>query len=65
MRSVILFALALLAVTAQAADAVVCYTISDPDARTWCRARVHQDSSACYAIQLPDLRAQCQAEVRR
>lgn len=65
MRSAILLALTLLAATAQAADAGACYTISYPDARTWCRARAHQDARACYAIQRPDLRAQCQAEARR
>ncbi len=65
MRSAFLLALTLLASAAQAADAGPCYTISDPDARAWCRARAHQDASACYAIQRSDLRAQCQAEVRR
>jgi len=64
-RSAILPALTLLASAAQAADAGACYTISDPDARAWCRARAHQDASACYAIRRPDLRAQCRAEVRR
>lgn len=50
---------------AHAADASSCYSISDPEARAWCRAKAHNDSSACYSIQRSDLRAQCLAEVRR
>lgn len=45
MRSATLLALALLARGAQVADAGVCCTINDPDARIWCRAREHQDDS--------------------
>lgn len=41
-----------------------CYTISDPDWRTLCRARSLQNSSLCYAIERQDLRAQCLAEAR-
>lgn len=50
---------------AHADDAGSCYSISDPEARAWCRAKAHNDSSACYSIQRSDLRAQCLAEVRR
>lgn len=46
-------------------DAGTCYTISDPDARTYCRAKARHDSSTCYAIQRQDLRAMCLSETRK
>lgn len=49
----------------QAADAGVCYSINDADARQLCIARARADASQCYAIQRTDLRAQCLAEVRK
>lgn len=50
---------------ALAAGAADCYTITDPDARAFCRAKAHADSSICYAIKRQDLRAACQAETRK
>jgi hypothetical protein len=48
-----------------ASDPGTCYTISDADARTYCLAKAHQDSSRCYAIQDSGKRAECLAEVRK
>lgn len=64
-RSTALLVIALLASTAHAADSGACYTISDPDARAYCLAKVRQEPAGCYTVQRADLRAQCQAEVRR
>lgn len=50
---------------ASGADAGSCYAIADADARAYCRAVAHEDSSICYAIQSPDLRSRCLAEVRK
>lgn len=47
------------------AAAGTCYTISDPDARDYCRAKARHDSSTCYAIQRQDLRAMCLSETRK
>lgn len=47
------------------AAAGTCYTISDPDARNYCRAKARHDSSTCYAIQRQDLRAMCLSETRK
>jgi hypothetical protein len=47
------------------AAAGACYSISDPDARAYCRAKAHSESAACYSIQRPDLKAMCLAEVRK
>lgn len=47
------------------AAAGACYTISDPDARNYCRAKARHDSSTCYAIQRQDLRAMCLSETRK
>lgn len=48
-----------------AAAASTCYTISDPDARAYCRAKATQEVATCYAIKRPDYRAMCLAEVRK
>lgn len=48
-----------------ATQAAACYTITDPDARAYCLAKVHRESSRCYSVQQADKRAQCLAEVRR
>lgn len=48
-----------------ATDAVACYSISSPDARAYCLARVHRDPGRCYNVQYLELRAICLAEVRR
>ncbi|KAB1075969.1 hypothetical protein F6X53_24260 [Methylobacterium soli] len=53
------------AMTAAAADAGSCYGVSDPEARTWCLAKAHQQPSACYAIQDSTMRSMCLAEVRK
>lgn len=61
-----LLAAAMVLTTAQAvADSAACYSISDPNARSYCLARERKDPSACYAISSPDLRSMCLAEVRR
>lgn len=47
------------------AAAGACYTISDPDARNYCRAKARHEPSTCYAIQRQDLRAICLSETRK
>ncbi len=47
--------------SAREAGTSACYTISSPDLRNLCRARVTNDSSACYTIMDPDQRAYCRA----
>lgn len=46
-------------------NAGACYTISDPDARNYCRAKARNDSSTCYAIQRQDMRSMCLAETSK
>lgn len=64
MRTLLAFAFAMLPLVA-VADTSACYTITDPDARAYCRARIQKDPSTCYAIQDSAKRAVCLAEVRR
>lgn len=47
-----------------AADAGACYSIADPDQRTYCIAKARSEPAMCYAIYRQDLRAMCLAEVR-
>lgn len=42
-----------------------CYSINDPDARNYCRAKVRKDSSICYAIQRQDTRSMCLADTSK
>lgn len=42
-----------------------CYSISDPDHRSLCRAREHKEPGMCYSIQRQDLRAECLAEAHK
>lgn len=65
MNKLMMFFLLTLPVGAAVADSASCYTIDNPDARSYCLARANQDSGACYAIRLDDLRAMCLAEIRR
>lgn len=51
-------------VLADSTGAGICYTVSDPDVRAFCRAKEHHDSSICYSIQKQDLRAECMAETQ-
>ena len=60
-----LIALLLLSSSAHAADSGACYSIQDPDARSYCLARAKREPSLCYNIQRADLRSMCLAEVRR
>jgi hypothetical protein len=50
---------------AAAADASACYNIADPDARTYCLARVNRQPGQCYNIQNVAMRSMCLAEVRK
>ena len=50
------------AIAGTATNAGACYSVSDSDYRSLCRAKAHKDSGICYAIQRNDLRAQCLAE---
>lgn len=36
-----------------------CYSIQDPDRRTWCRAETRHDRAICYEIHDADMRTQC------
>lgn len=47
------------------AAAGACYTINDPDARNYCRAKARHEPSTCYAIQRQDLRSMCLSETRK
>jgi len=64
MRTLLAAAIVLTA-TQAVADSSTCYSIGDPNARTYCLARERKDPSACYSITNPDLRSMCLAEVRR
>lgn len=48
-----------------ATKAATCYTVTDPDARAFCRAKAHSEPAACYSIQRQDMKAQCLAETRK
>lgn len=41
-----------------------CYSITDPDYRTICRAKAQSEPGMCYSIQRNDLRGQCLAETK-
>lgn len=67
MRSPIILLLLLASSAGQAfaVDAGSCYAVGNADARAYCLAKAHGNSSGCYSIQSSDLRSMCLAEVRK
>jgi hypothetical protein len=43
----------------------LCSGMSNPDARAYCDALTHQESSYCYSISSQAMRTSCRAEVRQ
>jgi hypothetical protein len=43
----------------------LCSGMSNPDARAYCDAMLHHESSYCYSISSLDLSTSCRAEVRQ
>ena len=52
-------------IPAMASEPGTCYIIQNADARAYCLAKAHNDSSRCYAIQDSGKRSECLAELHK